>query len=96
MHPPPFHPSHRLSDWPNCCLEVRCRCSERVVIVPVRLLVEQRGDRLFLDVLAGLRCSACQGKAAPVYLIAGHHRTFHHGPPPDWSLELVPAPKLTS
>ncbi len=84
-----------ITDWPDCCLEVRCRCSERVVVLPVRLLFEQRGDRLFLDVLAGLRCSACQGKAAPIYLIAGHHRTFHRGPPPEWSLELVPAPKLT-
>ena len=30
MHPPPFHPEHRLSDWPECRLEVRCRCSQRV------------------------------------------------------------------
>jgi len=43
MHPPPFHPDHRLSDWPDCCLEVRCRRSERVVVLPVHLLVEQRG-----------------------------------------------------
>jgi len=39
MHPPPFYPSHRLSDWPDCCLEVRCPCSERVVVLPVRLLL---------------------------------------------------------
>src|SRR3954463_3499560 len=26
MHPPPFNPNHRLSDWPDCVLELRCRC----------------------------------------------------------------------
>lgn len=90
MHPPPFHPEHRLSDWPECRLEVRCRCSERVALLPVRLLTEQRGDRRMLDVVAGLRCSACRGKAGPVYLVAGQSRSGTHGPPASWSLELVP------
>jgi len=92
MHPPRYHPDHWLSDWPDCCLEVRCGCSERVVLISVRTLVEGRGDRPFRGVLAALRCSACRGKPGPVYLVAGHHRTFNHGPPPDWSLELVPPP----
>lgn len=92
MHPPPFRLDHRLSDWPDCCLEVRCPCSPRVTIIPVRLLTERHGDRLFQGVLTRLQCSACKGRPAPVYLVAGHHRTFLHGPPAEWALELVPAP----
>ncbi len=66
MHPPDFSLMHHLSDWPACWLEVRCPCSPRVGMLSVRLLL-QRGDRLFGDVLAALRCSACRGKPAPVY-----------------------------
>ena len=91
MHPPAFSPDHTLSDWPDCCLEVRCPCSPRMTIMPVRLLAEQRGNRQFRAVLAALRCSSCRGKPAPVYLVAGHHRSAPLGPTPDWSLELVPA-----
>ncbi len=91
MHPPAFCLDHRLSDWPECRLEVRCPCSPRVALLPVRLLLE-RGDRSFGAALAGLRCSACKGRPAPVYLLAGQCRSFMHGPPPDWALELVPAP----
>ena len=50
----------------------------------------ERGDRPFRAVLAALRCSACRGRPAPVYLVAGYTRTFKHGAPPDWTLELVP------
>lgn len=92
MHPPAFHLVQRLSDWPDCVLELRCPCSERMVMLPVRMLLE-RGDRPFAAVLAALRCSACKGKPAPVYLVAGHHRTFNHGPEPDWAVELVPPPR---
>ena len=91
MHPPAFNPAQRLSNWPDCVLELRCPCSERVVMQPVRLLLE-RGDRTFGAVLTSLRCSKCQGKPAPVYLVAGHRRTFDHGPQPDWAVELVPPP----
>jgi hypothetical protein len=90
MHPPAFRPTHHLSDWPDCRLEVHCVCSRRVVMLPVRLLLE-RGDRPFALVIAALRCSACRGKPAPVYLVAGQSRTFLHGPPPDWAVELVAA-----
>ena len=93
MHPPMFSPTHRLSDWPACALEVRCPCSPRVVMVPVRLLLLERGDRRFDQVAAALRCSACKGKPAPVFLIAGHARSFTGGAPPDWAVELVPAPR---
>ena len=89
MHPPTFSLDHALSDWPDCCLEVRCPCSPRMVQVPVRLLRE-RGNRPFRAVLAALRCSACRGRPAPVYLVAGRTRTFMDGGLPDWALELVP------
>lgn len=92
MHPPVFHLVHRRSDWPDCALELRCPCSPRMVMLPVRMLLE-RGDRTFSTVLAALRCSKCGGKPAPVYLMAGYHRTFNHGPPPDWAVELEPPPR---
>lgn len=93
MHPPLFRLDDRLSDWPDCWLEVRCPCSPRVTVSPVKLLATQHGDRTFRAVLAALQCSKCRGKPAPVYLVAGQTRTFMHGPPPSWSLELVPVPR---
>ena len=93
MHPPAFHLDHALSDWPECCLEVRCPCSPSMSLLPVRMLVEQRGNRPFRAVLDALRCSKCRGKPSPVYLVAGHHRTDPKGPLPSWAVELVPAPR---
>jgi hypothetical protein len=60
-----------------------------MVTIPVRLLLE-RGDRPFRDIVTALRCSACGTKPAPVYLVAGLTRSFCFGPPPSWSVELVP------
>ncbi len=91
LHPPAFHLDQRLSDWPECWLELRCPCSPRTVLHPVRMLL-QRGDCPFRGVLAALRCSACQGKPAPVYLVAGHVRNHTGGPLPSWALQLVPSP----
>ena len=56
-------------------------------------MLQERGDRPFKDVLAGLRCRQCGGKPAPVYLVAGVTRTFCFGPPPSWAVELVPPPE---
>ncbi len=92
MHPPAYHPDHRLSDWPECSLEVHRPCSERVALLPIRHLIEQRGDRTISAVLASLRCSSCNGMPGPVHLVAGQSRTFNHGPPPVWTLELIPPP----
>ncbi len=50
------------------------------------------GDRTISAVLASLRCSSCNGKPGPVHLVAGQSRTFNHGPPPAWALELIPPP----
>jgi len=59
--------------------------------LPVKMLRGVYGNPTFRDVLAHLRCSKCGGPPAPVYLVAGHHRTFCHGPEPDWAVELIPA-----
>ena len=88
MHPPVFRLTQLLSDWPDCRLELRCRCSPRVTFLPVRMLLE-RGDRPFATVIGALRCAACRSKPALVYLIAGQNRNGRHGPPPDWSVQLV-------
>jgi hypothetical protein len=93
MHPPPFRPEHRLSDWPDCSLELHCcNCCKGVTVYPVRLLAKQHGNRTFGQLLSQLRCKDCGGKPAPVYLCAGH-RQHNFGAPPDWAIELTPAPK---
>ncbi len=89
MHPPPFHLAHRLSEWPDCSLELRC--CKGVVLYPVRLLATKGGNRTFEAVLARLRCHRCGGRPAPVYLCAGH-RQHVGGAAPDWAIELVPEP----
>ncbi len=91
MHPPPFHLGQRLSDWPRCALDLHCPC-RGTVLLPVQMLLE-RGGRTFGTVLTALWCSKCGGKPAPVYLVAGHHLTFNHGPLPDWAVEVVPPPR---
>src|SRR3982751_3100920 len=92
MHPPDFSIHHRLSDWPDCRIEVTCRpCGGRQVDIPVRLLLRDGPDRPFASIVAGLRCKACGGKPAPVYLVAGLTRRFCFRPPPSSAVELVPA-----
>jgi hypothetical protein len=54
VHPPPFRPGQRLSDWPDCRLELHC-CRGQSVF-PVRLLMRDHGDRTSAEVLAKLRC----------------------------------------
>jgi hypothetical protein len=91
MHPPEFSPQHRLSDWPDCFLEVHC--CKGVVISPIPLLIKRSGDGPFADILRRLRCSACHRKPAPVYLLASRHRLFCGGEQPGWAIELVPSAK---
>jgi hypothetical protein len=50
-----------------------------MVVIPVKMLLE-RGDRPFGSVVAGLRCTSCGGKPAPVYLVAGLTRLGPSGP----------------
>jgi hypothetical protein len=95
MHPPLFRKTHRLSDWPECVIELHClHCHGGSVGYPVRLLIKRKGDMTFESFLSRLRCKRCgRPRPAPVYLVAGHHRTARYGPDPDWSIELVPPPK---
>jgi hypothetical protein len=89
VHPPRFLPIHRLSDWPDCYLEVHC--CKGIVQMPVRMLIERYGNLTFGDVLKQLRCGKCHRKApAPVYLCASHHKGFMGGPAPDWNIVIAP------
>jgi hypothetical protein len=76
VHPPPFRRQQRLSDWPDCRLELHCCRGQSVY--PVRLMLRDHGDRTFAEVLAKLRCRQCGRPPAPVYLCAGTSRA-HHG-----------------
>ena len=73
-------------------IELHClHCRGGSVAIPVRLLMQRNGDMTFENLLRRLRCKRCQAvKPAPIYLVAGHHRTACGGPDPDWAIELVP------
>ena len=94
MHPPSFRIQQRLSDWPECWLEVCCLpCGGRTVNIPVKLLLKRQGDATFSQVLGRLKCTRCKQFAAPVYLCASPHRKGGYGgPSPDWCVELKPVP----
>jgi len=93
MHPPDFSTKRRLSDWPHCRLVIKCPCLPRVVLLPVRLLIEQRGgDKTFDQILIALHCTACGERSASVYLVSGQTRQSNFGPPPSWAVELVAPP----
>ena len=79
-------------------IEMHCpRCRGGSVAYSVRLLLQRRGDMTFENLLRRLRCKRCQAvKPAPVYLVAGHHRTARGGPDADWSIELTPPPETDS
>ena len=91
MHPPRFHDIDHLSDWPDCTIESVCRCG-RSVTPAISLLRKQLGDPTFAELTPRLRCQACGREPAPVYLVAGQHRTRWGGPPPDWAVMLVRPP----
>jgi hypothetical protein len=58
---------------------------------PVRVLIARKGDMTFENLLRRLRCKRCRAvKPAPVYLVAGHHRTRRGDPDADWSIALAP------
>jgi hypothetical protein len=92
MHPPLFRKQQRLSDWPECVIELHClHCRGGSVGYPVRLLIKRQGDMTFENLLRRLRCKRCgAAKPAPIYLVAGHRRTARGGPDPDWAIELAP------
>ena len=91
MHPPQYRPTHKLSDLPHCVVELNC-CGD-LVGYAVGLLIKRKGDMTFEHRIKRLRCKRCgRLKPAPVYLVAGHHRTARFGPDADWAVELVPPP----
>ncbi len=91
MHPPPFLLWHRLLDWPDCHLELTC--CKGTVLYPVRLLAQTKGNATYEEVLRKLKCSACGAKPlGPIYLCAGKARRHNWGAPPDWAIEIMPAP----
>jgi hypothetical protein len=70
-------------------------CCKGVVVMPIKLLAGQCGNRTFGEVLKQLRCGKCRRKApAPVYLCASHNRGFMGGPDPGWNIEIAPARNL--
>ena len=72
-------------------MEVCCRCGVSSSL-PIKLLLREKGDCRFGDVLPRLRCKMCGRGGAPVYLVAGHVRTFRGGGPSDWAIEIVADP----
>ena len=93
VHPPTFRRDHRLADWPDCALELRCPRCGWSTFPGIRLLLSQFGNPTFDDLLPRLVCKRCRIRFAPVYLLAGQHREFCYGGPPDWAIELVPVPR---
>jgi hypothetical protein len=92
VRPPLFRVQHRLSDWPDCVVDPR-RCAGPASL-PVRLLMQRKGDIMLEALPKRLRCERCgKSKPAPVHLVAGHHRTASYGPAADSAVELVPPPR---
>jgi hypothetical protein len=76
---------------------IKLQCLHRrggSVLNPVKLLIKRQGDMTFENLLHRMRCKRCRAaKLAPIFLVAGHHRTGCGGPNPDWANELVPPPE---
>ena len=87
-HPPAWHQTQRLLEWPGCSIEARCGCGSSSSY-PCKLMASRHGNGTFVDILQRLKCSRCKAPPAEMYLVAGHHRTFGSGgPDPDWSLPI--------
>lgn len=91
MHPECFSKHQRLSDWPECWIEIYCPCGRSTAML-AKMMRERYGDLPFTGVIRQLRCERCRRAPGPVYLRAGLVRTFCHGGEPDWAVELVPPP----
>jgi hypothetical protein len=53
---------------------------------PLADAAKRQGDMTFEALLRRLRCSCQAANPAPVYLVAGHHRTACGGPDLDWAI----------
>ena len=94
MHPPEFRPDHRLSDWPDCFVEIQC--CKGVTMMPVKLLLGKHGNVTFRSLLGRLRCNKCGKPSAPAYLCASHFRRAGGGMAVTaaWAIELVGEPAV--
>jgi hypothetical protein len=91
MHPPRFLRSQRLSDWPECFLEIACPlCEQRSFTIAVKGLLRWYGDRAFAEVLARLRCKFCRRKPGSVLLHASYGRENGGQQTSDWTLTIFP------
>jgi hypothetical protein len=90
FHPPPFHISHTIADWPECYLQFYCPGCQKGA--GQWLIGAGPPTALILDVVAKLKCTKCRVPAEPVYLCATRFREFMGGERPSWALELVPPP----
>jgi hypothetical protein len=50
MHPPLFRLAHRLSDWPDCRLELKCCRGVTTLPLLLLLLMKERGDRTLAEI----------------------------------------------
>ena len=57
MHPPQFRLTQKLSDWPECVIELQC-CGGSIGY-PVRLLIKRKGDMTFENLVERLHCKRC-------------------------------------
>ena len=88
MHPPVFLPTHLLSDWLDCCLEIRCSC-QRMVMASTRLMQAKHGNHPVRAFVKRLRRKVCHAGPAQAWLAAGMHRTCHGGPDVlNWSVGI--------
>ena len=88
MHPPAFHPDHKLLDWPDCRLELRCSCGI-TVFYPTQILATRHGNRPFRHILQRAKCSRCGSRPVAAWLCAGERRERGRGGgEPDWAIEL--------
>jgi hypothetical protein len=76
-----------LSALAGCWLHIQC--CKGVVIYPVKLMASRYGDGRLSDALNRLRCLACGGAPASVWLSETPNLEPCGGAPPGWSIELV-------
>ena len=78
----------RLADLDGYWLEAQC-CGHSVL--PLRQLAQKRGQQRLCEILPLLTCKRCGKPPARAWLNETHHRADHHGAPPGWSVQLIPA-----
>lgn len=85
-----------IADLGGYWLELHCD-RHGMTLLPFNLIARRQGGKhRFADVLARLTCKICHRPPARAWLNETHNRTFQHGAPPGWSVQLVPAPAPVS